>query len=50
MAKDDEARWLIALVSDTGMRLAEAAGLHMNDIELFSGTPHLRFLRALGDV
>ena len=42
MAKDDEARWLIALVSDTGMRLAEAAGLHMNDIELFSSTPHLR--------
>jgi len=42
MAKDDEARWLIALVSDTGMRLAEAAGLHINDIELFRSTPHLR--------
>ena len=24
---DDEPRWLIALISDTGMRLAEAAGL-----------------------
>ena len=23
---DDEPRWLIALISDTGMRLAEAAG------------------------
>ena len=24
---DDEIRWLIALISDTGMRLSEAAGL-----------------------
>ena len=24
---DDDIRWLIALISDTGMRLAEAAGL-----------------------
>ena len=32
--KDDEARWLVALVSDTGMRLAEAAGLHVEDINL----------------
>tara|TARA_B100001115_G_C15582381_1_gene278216 strand:- start:6 stop:164 length:159 start_codon:yes stop_codon:yes gene_type:complete len=24
---DDEKRWLIALISDTGMRLSEAAGL-----------------------
>ena len=30
--KDDEARWLIALISDTGVRLAEAAGLAMNDV------------------
>ena len=28
---DDDIRWLVALVSDTGMRLAEAAGLSMND-------------------
>ena len=41
MLKDDEARWLIALVSDTGMRLAEAAGLLMSDIEPFTSTPHL---------
>ena len=26
---DDEARWLVALISDTGMRLSEAAGLQM---------------------
>ena len=24
---DDDVRWLVALISDTGMRLAEAAGL-----------------------
>ena len=27
MSIDDEARWLVALISDTGMRLSEAAGL-----------------------
>ncbi len=31
---DDDMRWLIALISDTGMRLAEAAGLHVDDIKL----------------
>ena len=31
---DDEARWLVALISDTGMRLSEAAGLHIEDIKL----------------
>lgn len=29
---DDEARWLIALISDTGMRLSEALGLQISDI------------------
>lgn len=29
---DDELRWLVALVSDTGMRLAEATGLAREDI------------------
>lgn len=29
---DDDLRWLVALVSDTGMRLAEAAGLTRDDI------------------
>ncbi len=28
---DDDLRWLVALVSDTGMRLAEAAGLTLED-------------------
>ena len=31
---DDEMRWLIALISDTGMRLGEAAGLLKEDIKL----------------
>jgi len=34
MEADDDLRWLIALISDTGMRLAEAAGLHVDDIVL----------------
>ena len=38
---DDEARWLVALVSDTGMRLAEAAGLHLDDIKLEGPIPHV---------
>tara|TARA_B110000977_G_scaffold135754_1_gene172623 strand:+ start:391 stop:687 length:297 start_codon:yes stop_codon:yes gene_type:complete len=29
---DDDLRWLVALVSNTGMRLAEGAGLLKNDI------------------
>ena len=31
---DDGLRWLVALVSDKGMRLAEAAGLLKSDIIL----------------
>ena len=31
---DDELRWLVALVSDTGMRLAESTGLLVEDIKL----------------
>ena len=42
---DDENRWLVALISDTGMRLSEAAGLHTNDIIINSDIPHLN-LRA----
>ncbi len=37
--EDDEARWLVALISDTGMRLSEAAGLHINDIILDDDIP-----------
>ena len=39
--KDDDIRWLIALLSDTGMRLAEAAGLAKEDVFLKTETPHV---------
>ena len=31
---DDEKRWLIALISDKGMRLSEAAGLLKDDLKV----------------
>ncbi len=37
----DEARWLVALISDTGMRLSEAAGLHIDDIKLDCEIPYI---------
>ena len=40
-SKDDDNRWLIALISDTGLRLAEAAGLLIEDIKLDAGVPHV---------
>ena len=39
--EDDEMRWLLALISDTGMRLAEAAGLHKDDIVLDADIPYV---------
>ena len=38
---DDDMRWLIALISDTGMRLAEAAGLHVDDLYLNEEIPYV---------
>lgn len=38
---DDDIRWLVALISDTGMHLAEAAGLLIEDIHLASPTPYI---------
>ena len=38
---DDDRRWLIALISDTGMRLAEAAGLHVDDLHLDEEIPYV---------
>jgi len=38
---DDEMRWLIALISDTGMRLGEAAGLLKEDIKQDEAIPHI---------
>jgi integrase len=38
---DDDQRWLIALISDTGMRLSEACGLLIEDIKLDAEIPYL---------
>ena len=38
---NDDLRWLIALISDTGIRLAEAAGLLKADIQLDHNIPHV---------
>ena len=40
-ATDDDLRWLIALLSDTGMRLAETVGLLVTDIRLDTDIPHV---------
>jgi len=41
MQLHDEPRWLIALISDTGMRLSEACGLLTSDICLDGEIPHI---------
>ena len=38
---DDQQRWMIALISDTGMRLSEAYGLLSPDINLNCSIPHI---------
>ena len=38
---NDPKRWLIAIISDTGMRLSEAAGLLTNDIKFDADVPHI---------
>ncbi len=40
-AKDDAIRWIPALQSDTGARLAEVVGLALEDIHLDAETPYL---------
>lgn len=43
---DDDIRWLVALVSDTGMRLAEAAGLSKKDfVDIDGSVPHVRLMK-----
>ena len=41
---DDDNRWLIALISDTGMRLSEATGLLASDIILETNIPHINLV------
>ncbi len=42
---DDDIRWLIALLSDTGMRLAEACGLAKEDVFLDTEIPYVRLCK-----
>ncbi len=42
--KDDELRWLLLLLSDSGMRLSEALGLSKDDINLNSNLPHVKLI------
>ena len=42
--QDDDLRWLIALLSDTGMRLGEGVGLLKSDINLNSKMPHINLV------
>ena len=44
MKINDPNRWLIALLSDTGMRLSEALGLKMEDIKLNEEIPHINII------
>ena len=41
MDMNDDLRWIIALVSDTGMRLAEVCGLERNDVVLDAPMPYI---------
>ena len=38
---DDDMRWLVAILSDSGMRLSEGAGLLRSDIKLNADVPHV---------
>ena len=40
--KDDSPRWLLAMLIDTGARLAEVTGLAVTDIQLTAPVPHIR--------
>ena len=42
--KDDDLRWLIALLSDSGMRLGEGVGLLKSDINLACEIPHINLI------
>ena len=42
--KDDDLRWLVALLSDTGMRLGEGVGLLKSDINLNCEIPHINLI------
>jgi integrase len=41
LKSDDDPRWLVAMIADTGARLAEIAGLALADIHLDAKVPHV---------
>jgi len=41
---DDDMRWVVALLSDTGMRLGEAVGLAKSDVVLDADMPHINVI------
>ncbi len=41
---DDDLRWLIALLSDSGMRLGEGVGLLKSDINIYCKIPHINLI------
>ena len=41
---DDELRWLVALLSDSGMRLGEGVGLLKSDINIYCKIPHINLI------
>lgn len=38
---NDQLRWIVSLISDTGLRLSEALGLSVNDVNLDAEVPHV---------
>jgi len=42
---DDDIRWLVALISDSGMRLSEAVGLLVDDLVLDAEQPHINLIK-----
>ena len=44
LSLDDDIRWLVAIIFDTGMRLSEAAGLMLSDLHLDAETPHIHLV------
>ena len=41
LSLDDDIRWLVAIIFDSGMRLSEAAGLMLSDLKLDEDIPYI---------
>jgi len=44
LSLDDDIRWLVAIIFDTGMRLSEAAGLMLADLKLEGPLPYINLI------